>query len=233
MKIVFSLWDRKRSSAFCYLVLLSCSAGCKDVTVKKFIEMAPSIKANNSIPSPFPSLFSTPVVTGSDQKSTQPTFSFALPPTNNNNASVHKTQTEDREIDANEEDDHENTTPEEPTLVLHEENTEEDILLECEAKHGKFVDNQWKLYAAGTLRLYRHRMNPIHQKMVIRNSMGKVQLNLGIFKGMKLAKTVSKKKGSITFLAVEDAHKGLERFTLMVKKEDVDMLHTTLENMAK
>jgi tRNA G46 methylase TrmB len=105
--------------------------------------------------------------------------------------------------------------------------------MECNAKHGKMVDGQWKMYTAGHLRLYRNKINLTQQKLVIRNNMGKVLFNVGIQKGMKFMKQVSQKKGSVTFVACEDRERGMEKFAVSVKAQDIEQLFTTLESMAK
>jgi hypothetical protein len=105
--------------------------------------------------------------------------------------------------------------------------------MECNAKHGKLIDGQWQIYTAGQLRLYRNKVHPTQQKLVIRNNIGQVQFNVAIQKGMKFMKQVSQKKGSVTFVACENRDKVMDKFTVSVKVQDIEQLFTTLESMAQ
>ena len=102
------------------------------------------------------------------------------------------------------------------------------------AKKLKYENSHWKKYGTGVLRLYRHKVTK-KQKLVLRNEIGKIQLNLAIGKGMAFTKEVKNgKKGVaayVRFMAVEDPKKGVENFMLQVKPEDVDKLHSVLEGM--
>jgi len=115
--------------------------------------------------------------------------------------------------------------------IESEENTEEDTLYEVRAKHMKIENGGWKKYGTGVLRVYKHKQTSKH-RVVIRNSIGKVQFNVAISKGMKFDKvTKDGKKGKSTFVsfgAVEDVAKGMESFMIQVKPESVDALHDAL-----
>lgn len=71
--------------------------------------------------------------------------------------------------------------------------------------------------------------------MVLRNEIGKVQLNLAVGKGMPFEKVLKKSsKGTaayVSFAAVEDEAKGMESFMLQVKPEMLDKIHATLQGM--
>jgi len=115
--------------------------------------------------------------------------------------------------------------------IESEENTEEDTLYEVRAKHMKIENGAWKKYGTGVLRVYKHKQTSKH-RVVIRNSIGKVQFNVAISKGMKFDKVIKDgKKGKSTFVsfgAVEDVAKGMESFMIQVKPESVDALHDAL-----
>lgn len=116
-----------------------------------------------------------------------------------------------------------------------EENEVEETLYQVRAKHMKLEDNQWKRYGTGVLRLYRHKTTAKH-RMVIRNEIGSVQFNVGVYKGMAFEKVIKDgKKGKSTFVkftALEDESRGLEHFMVQVKPECLDMLYETLTSMA-
>ena len=118
--------------------------------------------------------------------------------------------------------------------IESEENTEEDTLYEVRAKHMKIENGAWKKYGTGVLRVYKHKQTSKH-RVVIRNSIGKVQFNVAISKGMKFDKVIKDgKKGKSTFVsfgAVEDMAKGMESFMIQVKPESVDALHDALSKI--
>ena len=95
----------------------------------------------------------------------------------------------------------------------------------------KIENGGWKKYGTGVLRVYKHKQTSKH-RVVIRNSIGNVQFNVAISKGMKCDKVIKDgKKGKSTFVsfgAVEDVAKGMESFMIQVKPESVDALHDAL-----
>lgn len=121
---------------------------------------------------------------------------------------------------------------EDPAEVIHETNEEEDCTHECRAKYGRMLKGtkEWKLFSAGVLRLYRHKKTDA-RRMVLRNSIGKVQLNLAIQKGQKFVETEKSNKGYVQFMAVQDADVGLEIFMLITRKSKE--LLDALESLAK
>mmetsp|Transcript_146 Transcript_146/g.295 ORF Transcript_146/g.295 Transcript_146/m.295 type:complete len:482 (-) Transcript_146:208-1653(-) len=159
----------------------------------------------------------------------KPTFSFeSIPPPSSSAASTTASSNNDDDPTTNPDDG--------KVSVQQEENKDEDILMEIRAKHLKCVDGKWKKFGAGVLRLYRHKETSKH-RMVLRNEIGKVQLNLAVSKGMPLDKHLKKgSKGAaayVSFAAVENEEAGMERFMLQVKPEELDNLHSTLSEMAK
>jgi len=118
-----------------------------------------------------------------------------------------------------------------PTEVSREENTEEDCVYEIRAKYAKLVDKEWKAYSAGVLRLYRHKTKG-SRRLVIRNEVGKVQLNLTVQPGMKFTKKESKTTGRVFFSSVQDEQVGVEPFALIVKSSYLSELHEKLEQLA-
>ncbi|KAL7472444.1 hypothetical protein ACHAXS_012776 [Conticribra weissflogii] len=157
------------------------------------------------------------------------TFSFgSIPPPSSSVGSVTASSNNDDDPTANPDDG--------KVTIEQEENKDEDVLMELRAKHLKCVDGKWKKFGAGVLRLYRHKETSKH-RMVLRNEIGKVQLNLAVSKGMPLEKHLKKgSKGTaayVSFAAVEKEDAGMERFMLQVKPEELDKLHCALSEMAK
>jgi len=71
------------------------------------------------------------------------------------------------------------------------------------------------------------------ERLVMRNNVGKVQLNFGISKGMPFEKVPRKNnKGVVCCFAVLEAGKAPVSLVFMVTKNDLDPLHSKLEEMA-
>lgn len=117
--------------------------------------------------------------------------------------------------------------------ILREKNEKEEVVFEARSKYLKMTDKKWKAYSSGVLRLYKSKVSDSSKKIVLRNDSGRVQLNLGIYKGMTFTKAVQKTKGYVGFAAVADEKAGLEKFQLMVKLEDLDPLFESLKGLAK
>ena len=145
------------------------------------------------------------------------------------------------ETQKNDGDDEDNDTggvedplQDEPTVIEKELNTEDDVLMECEAacrKRNK-EEKTWIKHCEGTLRLYRNKIDPQNQKMVIRDNCGHVRFNVAVKKNMSFTKESTAKKGSINFMACEYASKGLESFKITVRLPHHERLFTTLKSMA-
>ena len=174
----------------------------------------PDVSANNAstsptVPKPFTGFgFSSPHTTGT------------ITPGGN---------TTSRGIDVNKNDD--DKVKDEVEAVGKEVNKEEDCIIEVVAKHGKFIDKKWKMFEGGKLRLYRHKTTQ-KCRLVMRNTqVGKVVLNVAITKGMSFTKRVKKQKGYISFIAIENESIGIEKFLLVVQKDNLEDLHKAFEGM--
>jgi len=123
---------------------------------------------------------------------------------------------------------------EETTKVIPVTNEEEDELFLCRGKYRKFIKDEkiWKDFSAGRLRLFRHKITK-KCGIILRNEYGNVQLNLTVSQGMTFSKMPGKRIGSVKFAAVQDSAIGFESFLLVVRPEQLDKLHETLEEMAK
>ena len=116
------------------------------------------------------------------------------------------------------------------TEVEHAPNEDEEELYTVRAKYRKLYEGEWKSYAAGVLRLYRHK---VHGKcrVDIRNDIGKVQLSLALPKGMALQKVPAKGSGCVMFHSIQSEEEGMKSFGLVVKKEHLDTLYDTMKDM--
>lgn len=94
------------------------------------------------------------------------------------------------------------------------------------------MDGKWKSYAAGVLRLYRHKANG-KCRVDLRNDIGKVQLSLALPKGMGLRKVPGKGSGSVLFHSIQYEEEGMKQFGLVVKNDHLDKLFETMEEMTK
>ena len=65
------------------------------------------------------------------------------------------------------------------------------------------------------------------QRMLVRNSVGKIIFNAAFYKGMKIDK---KSKGMLSFGVVTDASGGLKTFLLKVKETDVAVVYSSMQS---
>ena len=128
----------------------------------------------------------------------------------------------------NEEED--DSKKDDPAEVIRETNDKEDVTYETRAKYLKMgADKKWKAYSTGALRLYKNKTSNT-SRLVLRNEIGKVTLNIAIYKGMQFTKNLKPKKnlGFVGFVAIADEKVGMEKFNLLVKLEEVDKLLDSL-----
>jgi len=109
---------------------------------------------------------------------------------------------------------------------------------EVRAKYYRKVESDWKSFGSGDLRLEQHKTESGKNRMVVRNSVGKVHLNLLIPKDMPLSKREQKdKKGQtkcfINLVAVKDAEKGAEQFMIQVRPPDLEKTYGVIESFVK
>ena len=85
---------------------------------------------------------------------------------------------------------------EDPTQLGKEENTEEDLLLEIRTKYYRFKKGDgWKDRGVGILKCMKHKTSGAC-RIVMRNSIGKVGLNVAVGKGMEFEKVRLEKERS-------------------------------------
>lgn len=149
-------------------------------------------------------------------------FNFSSSPSNTK-------ATQKKEI----QEDESSNAKDDPAEIIPETNDKEDVTYETRAKYLKMgPDKKWKSYCTGNLRLYKNKTSNT-SRLVLRNEIGKVQLNIGIYKGMQFTKNLKPKKnlGFVGFVAIADEKVGMEKFNLLVKLEEVDKLLNSLEKL--
>jgi hypothetical protein len=93
-------------------------------------------------------------------------------------------------------------------------------------------------FATDNLKLQENKENAKNRRMVMRDTTGKVLLNLSITSVMKFDKSVHQGKGGrppvcrVVFYGLMDAERGAEMFTLVCKPSEVDTFHAKLLEMA-
>jgi hypothetical protein len=114
--------------------------------------------------------------------------------------------------------------------AIKETNTEEATLFEARCKMYKLNPEEgWKDCGKGVVRFMDH--NTTHKKrIVLRNQIGKVQLNAAVSNGMEFTK-LGGKQSSVRFVAMDDGKVG--QYMLKVNPENLDKMHGVLESMAK
>ena len=129
------------------------------------------------------------------------------------------------------EDDDEEIPEEPPTVVEALVNTEETAIYEVKSKIYKFnsEEKQWKDRATGICRLLKHNTSGL-MRIVARNSVGKVALNIGIGKTFEFIK-ISGKGGGVRFIAKNEDEVG--SWMIRVKAEHLDAFYDKCESMKK
>jgi hypothetical protein len=87
-------------------------------------------------------------------------------------------------------------------------------------------------FASGDVKVQRHKTNGT-RRMVMRDVAGKVLMNMGIASGMSFQKSIMQGKARVNFVGLLDKDRGSELFLLLCKTDDLDKLHSTLEELAK
>lgn len=127
----------------------------------------------------------------------------------------------------------------EPEEVLTATNDEDDELGCFEpVKFTRFdkSKNAYTSWISGVLRLYRTKATQKCKLVVRTKQVGKVMLNIEIYKDMVFKKEdIPKKKNikQVIFMAMKDPEVGLEKFTIRIAATEVDAFVQKLEEMAK
>jgi hypothetical protein len=100
------------------------------------------------------------------------------------------------------------------------------------AKYYKYAENEWKSYCRALVKVEVHRENG-KKRMVMRDGIGKVQLNLSLAKGMKFQSVPKGKKTFIRFTALQDPVVGPENFMYQVKPAVMEEAVAELNRLAE
>jgi hypothetical protein len=106
------------------------------------------------------------------------------------------------------------------------------------AYHYRHEGGGAKKFASGGLKVQQSKTNSKIHRMVLRDTAGKVLLNVGISKGMSFTKTDQKAKAgskptaSIMFVGVHDEDRGGEKFTLLSSLDDATKLHAKFQQLS-
>jgi len=125
-----------------------------------------------------------------------------------------------------------------------ESDTSETVLLEvkatpyCRRVESVGDDSVWIKSPTGVLKLYKHTKTGV-TRIVQRNDAGQVKLNVRVGGNglIDLEKVLHPKKigrrqlGSVAFTAYENPKVGIERFSLKVNADDMDILYDKLIEM--
>jgi hypothetical protein len=147
------------------------------------------------------------------------TFSFASA---TQNGTIAEAITENNE---------ENEEVQEPTIVEAHVDPDWDLVYTFDAKYYKWVDTAWKSFLHNPVKVERHKVDGL-KRMTMRDSMGRVQLNLSIYKGMVFNGINQKKRAIIQFVALQDSTVGPEKFLFQVKPEKLQVVLGELKKMA-
>jgi hypothetical protein len=127
---------------------------------------------------------------------------------------------------------------EEP-VVLASADEEWNLVYTTKVKAYHHRDGPANRFATDALKVQQHKTDSSNRRMVMRDATGKVLMNLKIAVGMTFQSNLTPGKGGkksvarIIFYGLMEEKRGAEMFTLICKAEDMDALHSKLEEMAK
>jgi hypothetical protein len=124
-------------------------------------------------------------------------------------------------------------------VVLASADEEWNLVYTTKVKAYHHRDGPAARFATDALKVQQHKTDSSNRRMVMRDATGKVLMNLKIAVGMTFQSNLTPGKGGkksvarIIFYGLMDEKRGAEMFTLICKAEDMDALHSKLEEMAK
>ena len=117
--------------------------------------------------------------------------------------------------------------------VLRNDDDKDDIICDCNCKLHRFDTGkgddgkgEWIDVGKGIFRVTKCTESG-RQRMLVRNSVGKIIFNAAFYKGMKVDK---KGKGMLSFGVVADVSGGLKTFLLKVKETDADVVYSSMQS---
>lgn len=140
------------------------------------------------------------------------------------------TQSGNNTDNATTENNEENEEIQEPTIVEAHVDPDWDLVYSFDAKYYKWVDTAWKVFLHNPVKVERHKVNGL-KRMTMRDAMGRVQLNLAIYKNMVFKGTIQKTKATIQFVALQDSTVGPEKFLFQIKPEKLQAVLGELKKM--
>ena len=125
----------------------------------------------------------------------------------------------------------------EPSTAGESADVDWDIVDTFQIKVLRDVEGKPTKFAEGQLKLQKHKTTS-SCRIVMRSVTGKVVLNISVNKDMSFLKNEQARKAKpplcrVIFKGIHDADKGSETFHLVCSKENLDTLHTKIEELAK
>lgn len=120
---------------------------------------------------------------------------------------------------------------EEPTKVAAIADPDWNEIYTFLSKYFKLVNQDWKQYCKAPVKVEVHKENG-KKRMVMRDEVGKVQLNLSLAKGMEFKLLLKGKNAFIRFMAVQDSAVGMEQFMYLVKSSKSEEILAELNRLA-
>jgi hypothetical protein len=118
-------------------------------------------------------------------------------------------------------------------VVLESADVDWNGVYQCKAKVYHYRDEgKISRFGNGDIKVQRHKTNGT-RRMVMRDVAGKVLMNMGISNGMSFHKIIKQGKACVNFIGLMDTGRGSEMFLLLCRTDDLDKLHSTLEELAK
>ena len=118
-------------------------------------------------------------------------------------------------------------------IVLESADVDWNQVFQCKARVYHHRDEgKPSRFASGDIKVQRHKTNGT-RRMVMRDVAGKVLMNMGIASGMSFQKSIMQGKARVNFVGLMDSDRGSEMFLLLCKTDELDKLHSTLEELAK
>ena len=106
------------------------------------------------------------------------------------------------------------------------------------AQYYRMDKKEWKAGATGDILLEQNKKDPSVCRVIMRDKVGKVLLNLGISKGMDVQRNDQKSSTGeprtiVQFVSVKDATIGPQLFSIRTKPEAIEGLENALKEMTK
>ena len=106
------------------------------------------------------------------------------------------------------------------------------------AQYYRMDKKEWKAGATGDILLEQNKKDPSVCRVIMRDKVGKVLLNLGISKGMDVQRndqksSTGKVRPMVKFVSVQDAEIGPQLFSIRTKPEAIEGLENAFKELTK